>query len=40
VRFYSGRAVKQIGTVLDESRSHHYLPPIFTTRDVAKAFGE
>jgi predicted regulator of Ras-like GTPase activity (Roadblock/LC7/MglB family) len=34
VRFYSGRAVKQVATVLDESRSHHYAPPIFTTRDL------
>jgi predicted regulator of Ras-like GTPase activity (Roadblock/LC7/MglB family) len=40
VRFYSGRAVKQIATVLDEARSHHYVPPLFTTRDVAKVFGE
>lgn len=40
VRFYSGRAVKQIGTVLDEARSHHYVPPIFTSRDVANVFGE
>jgi len=40
VRFYSGRAVKQIGTVLDEARSHHIVTPIFTTRDVAKVFGE
>jgi predicted regulator of Ras-like GTPase activity (Roadblock/LC7/MglB family) len=40
VRFYSGRAVKQISAILDEARNHHHLPPIFTSRDVAKAFGE
>ena len=40
VRFYSGRAVKQIGTVLDEARNHHHVPAAFTTRDVAKVFGE
>jgi predicted regulator of Ras-like GTPase activity (Roadblock/LC7/MglB family) len=40
VRFYSGRAVKQIATVLDEARSHHHVPTAFTTRDVAKAFGD
>jgi predicted regulator of Ras-like GTPase activity (Roadblock/LC7/MglB family) len=40
VRFYSGRAVKQISTVLDQARHHHHLPPIFTTRDVQKVFGD
>lgn len=40
VRFYSGRAVKQISTILDEARTHHYAPAIFTTRDVQKVFGD
>jgi predicted regulator of Ras-like GTPase activity (Roadblock/LC7/MglB family) len=40
VRFYSGRAVKQIATLLEEARQHRPTTPIFTTHDVAKAFGE
>jgi predicted regulator of Ras-like GTPase activity (Roadblock/LC7/MglB family) len=40
VRFYAGPAVKQIAVVLDEARNHDSLPPIFTTRDVQRVFGE
>jgi predicted regulator of Ras-like GTPase activity (Roadblock/LC7/MglB family) len=40
VRFYSGRAVKQVATILDQARSNDHLPPIFTTRDVQNIFGE
>lgn len=36
VRFYSGRTVKQIATVLEES-THQYAPPIFTTRDIGSS---
>ena len=38
VRFYSGRTVKQIGQVLEES-THQYAAPVFTTRDVERVFG-
>ena len=39
VRFYSCRTVKQINQILEES-THQYAAPVFTTQDVARAFGE
>jgi predicted regulator of Ras-like GTPase activity (Roadblock/LC7/MglB family) len=39
VRFYSGKTVKQLNQVLEES-THQYAAPVFTTRDVEHAFGE
>lgn len=40
VRFYSGRAVKQVATILDAARVHHHTAPIFTTRDVQNVLGD